>query len=55
MKWKVNTAVVTFAEMDEEDRRRYERALYKKKDKEYMKRREADLEELVPKATGRFL
>ncbi|RKP27983.1 hypothetical protein SYNPS1DRAFT_26392 [Syncephalis pseudoplumigaleata] len=41
------------AEMDDEDRRRYERGLRRKDTKSYRKAREADLEELAPKATGR--
>ncbi|KAJ3312010.1 hypothetical protein HDU76_002988 [Blyttiomyces sp. JEL0837] len=40
-------------EMDEEDRRRYEQGMRKKDAKMFRKGREADLEELVPKATGR--
>ncbi|KAI9594718.1 hypothetical protein BDF19DRAFT_443426 [Syncephalis fuscata] len=39
--------------MDNEDRRRYERGLQRKDTKNYKKSREADLEELAPKATGR--
>ncbi|ORY00679.1 hypothetical protein K493DRAFT_335248 [Basidiobolus meristosporus CBS 931.73] len=40
-------------DMDEEDRIRYERALRKKDQKHFSKSRDADLEELVPKETGR--
>ncbi|KAI8058524.1 hypothetical protein BDF22DRAFT_739937 [Syncephalis plumigaleata] len=39
--------------MDNEDRRRYVRGIRRKDTKSYRKAREADLEELVPKATGR--
>ena len=39
--------------MDEEDRRRYERALAKKEAKSARQTREMVMEELVPKATGR--
>ena len=39
--------------MDQEDRERYERALKKKERKDFQKTREAALEELVPKATGK--
>eukprot|EP01113_Clastostelium_recurvatum_P051338 TRINITY_DN9952_c0_g1_i1.p1 TRINITY_DN9952_c0_g1~~TRINITY_DN9952_c0_g1_i1.p1 ORF type:complete len:218 (-),score=67.31 TRINITY_DN9952_c0_g1_i1:153-806(-) len=40
-------------DMDEEDRARYGRALQKKKERDYRSTKDAALEELVPKATGR--
>ncbi|CAG8525913.1 492_t:CDS:2, partial [Paraglomus occultum] len=40
-------------DMDDEDRRRYERSLRKKEAKDYAKTQEAVLDELLPKATGR--
>jgi len=39
-------------EMDEEDRIRYKKQLKKKGDKNYIKTRESELEEIVPKKTG---
>lgn len=39
--------------MDDEDREQYDRSVRRKKDKQHHKSKEADLEELVPKATGR--
>jgi len=38
--------------MDEEDRIRYKKQLKKKGDKNYIKTRESELEEIVPKKTG---
>jgi len=39
-------------DMDDEDRRRYERSLRKKEVKNYAKTQEAVLDELLPKASG---
>ena len=41
--------------MDEEDKERYERALKKKELKDFRKTHEAVLDDLVPKATGKYL
>ncbi|RKP06569.1 hypothetical protein THASP1DRAFT_31623, partial [Thamnocephalis sphaerospora] len=39
--------------MDQEDRRRYESAMHRKDNRKYRRDRDADLEELAPRATGR--
>jgi hypothetical protein len=52
-KYILNMLMYVGLVMDSEDRKRYERALRKKEQAQERRRREADLEELVPKATGR--